>query len=330
MLKRKLWLPGVAFWSSLAILLFMTQGFASAAGNGLRVSPVVSNLTVSPGSEETLTINVTNVTTEPATFEAIVNDFTASSNETGDPELILGANSFAPTHSLKHFIEPIPNITIQAGQEVGVPVTIDIPKGTAGGGYYGAVRFAPASEGTGNQTVTLSGSVGSLILVKVPGNIVNKMSIAGFSAASSGNSDSFFTSNKNIDAIIRFQNEGNVQEQPFGKVALENHSNKTLSDVEVNNVYPPGNVLPDSIREFSVPVKNIGSFGIYKLEGNFGYGSNGQLLSASTTFYVVPAFAIVLFVLIVILLLFLIFGLPKLIHSYNQRVIRQASRRRSL
>jgi hypothetical protein len=328
MMKRKIWLPGMALWSSLAVLLFVMQGFASAAGNGLRVSPVVSNLTISPGTSQTLTVDVTNVTTQPATFEAIVNDFTANSNETGDPELILGTNQYAPSHSLKRYIQPIPNVTIQAGQELAVPVTIIIPKNAAGGGYYGAVRFAPASAGNAQDTVSLAGSVGSLILVKVPGNIVNKLSIASFDSASNGNVDSFLTSNKKVDAVVRFQNEGNIQEQPFGKILVENRSGKTLSEVEVNTTDPPGNVLPNSVRKFVVPVTGIGSFGIYKLEGNFGYGTNGQLLSASTTFYVVPTYAIFIFVLIVLLLLFLIFGLPKLIRTYNQRVIRQASRRR--
>jgi hypothetical protein len=328
MIKKKFSLPGVAFWSSLAILLFAMQGFASAASDGLRVSPVISNLTINPGTTQSLTINVTNVTTQATTFQAIVNDFQASSDESGNPELILGTNQYAPTHSLKRFIQPIPNVTIQPGQEVGVPVTITIPKDAAGGGYYGAVRFAPASLGTANQTVTLAGSVGSLILVKVPGDIVNKLSIASFDSASNTTVTSFFTSNKHVEAVIRFQNEGNIQEQPFGKILVESRSGKQLGEVEVNNTEPPGNVLPDSVRKFTVPVTGIGSFGIYKLEGNFGYGTNGQLLSASTNVYVVPALAIILFLVFVIVLLFLIFGLPRLIHSYNQRVIRQATRHR--
>jgi hypothetical protein len=107
---------------------------------------------------------------------------------------------------------------------------------------------------------------------------------------------------------------------------LKNHSGKVLAEYEINNVSPPGNVLPNSIRLFSEPLTKVGSFGEYKLEGNFGYGSNGQLLSASTTFYVIPAWLIIAFIALVLLLAFLIFGLPRLIKAYNRRVLRKAGR----
>jgi hypothetical protein len=204
MLQRKFWLSGMAVWSALAILLVMTQGLASAVGgNGLRVSPVRSDLTINAGTSQTVTINLTNVTTLPATFQAIVNDFTANSNESGDPALILGNNQYAPSHSLKRFVLPIPEVTLQPGQEKGVPVTITIPANAAGGGYYGAVRFAAVGSGGSNDNVTLAGSVGSLILVKVPGDIIDKVSIASFNSSVNGSVSSFFTSNKNISAVSR-------------------------------------------------------------------------------------------------------------------------------
>jgi hypothetical protein len=301
---------------------------AAAAGNGLRVSPVRTDLTINPGSAQTVNVTVTNVTDAPESLQAVVNDFTANPDESGNPVLYLGTNQYAPSHSLKHFVQPIPNFSLQPGQERSVPVVITVPSNTAGGGYYGVVRFAPATSSSSNTTVTLAGSVGSLILLTVPGNIVNELSIAGFNVASGSSESSFLTSNKNINAIIRLQNEGNIQEEPFGKVLLKNHSGKMLSETEINNVYPPANVLPDSIRKFSIPISKVGSFGIYTLEGNFGYGTNGQLLSASTTFYVVPIAAIIIFILVVLLIIFLIFVLPRLIKSYNKRIVQKAARRR--
>jgi hypothetical protein len=330
MVVRKHWMRGGFVVSSLAMIVVLSQGAASAAvANGLRVSPVRTDLTINPGSSQTVQVDVTNVTTVSSTFQAIVNDFTANPNESGDPSLILGNGQYAPSHSLKRFVQPIQNVTLAPGQEKDVSVTISVPSSAAGGGYYGAVRFAPADDGGASQTVTLSSSVGSLILLTVPGNIVNKVSIASFaSAGSGGNASTFFTSGKNIQAVVRFQNEGNIQEEPFGKVLVKNHSGATINTVEVNATQPPGNVLPNSIRKFTVPVGHVGSFGIYKLEGNFGYGTNGQLLSASTTFYVIPEIAIIIFIVIVLLLLFFVFGLPRVIKAYNERVISQASRRR--
>ena len=301
----------------------------SGSGNGLKISPVRTDLTINPGSSQTVTVSVQNVTSSTATFQAIVNDFVAGSGENGQPNLILNPNQYAPSHSLKRYIAPIPNVTIPAGQTAEVKVTVNIPKDAAGGGYFGAVRFAPASSAAGNQNVTLSASVGSLILVRVPGNIKDDLLLQSFDtrgSADANSGSSFFTSNKNIYAVARFNNQGNVQEQPFGKILLKK-GGKVLQSSEINNTDPRGNVLPSSIRRFSVKLDHVGSFGKYTIEGNFGYGTNGQLLSATSTFYVVPVLLIVLAIIVLAIILFLIFGLPRAIRRYNQGVLRRAGRR---
>lgn len=309
--------------------LAATATQTSGSANGLKVSPVRTDLTINPGSSQTLTITVQNVTTVQATFQAIVNDFVAASGENGQPSLLLNPNQYAPSHSLKRYVAPIPDITIPAGQTAQVKVTINIPKDAAGGGYFGAVRFAPAGSNGGNQNVTLSASVGSLILVKVPGDIKDDLLIQSFDtrgSADANSGNSFFTSNNSIYAVVRFNNQGNVQEEPFGKILLKK-GNKVLQTTEINNTDPKGNVLPGSIRRFSVKLDKVGSFGKYTIEGNFGYGSNGQLLSASSTFYVVPVLLIVLAIIVLLIILFLIFGLPRAMRRYNQRVLRRAGRR---
>ncbi|MFA5003724.1 MAG: DUF916 domain-containing protein [Candidatus Saccharimonadales bacterium] len=303
----------------------------SNGGNGLRVSPVrKDDLTIKPGSTQTVVVTVTNVTSSTASLQAIINDFTAlAGNETGQPNLILDANQYAPSHSLKRLVAPIPNFSLAAGQSTNIKVNISVPANTPGGGYYGAVRFAPSSTNS-DKNVTLSASVGTLILVKVPGNIREQLSITSFDVRHGDPNEakggsSFFTTNRSLNGVIRFQNSGDVQEQPFGKVVLKK-GGKILQTSEINNVDPRGNVLPDSIRRFSVPLTKVGSLGKYTIEGNFGYGSNGQLLSATSTFYVVPILTIVIVLLVVALLAFLIFGLPRVIKSYNKRILRNARR----
>jgi hypothetical protein len=301
---------------------------AKQGGNGLRVSPVRTDLTINPGQTQNVTINVTNVTSASATFQAIVNDFMGNPNESGQPAIILNPNEFAPGHSLKRFVTPIANFSLGPGQQKAVIVKISVPKNAAGGGYYGAIRFAPAGNSSAkDQTVSLAGSVGSLILVKVPGNISEKLSIVSFDARAKDRPSSFFTTSKDLNAVVRFQNQGNIQEEPFGKILLKNRSGKVIGQYEVNNINPPGNVLPDSIRKFPVALGNkVGKFGQYKLEGNFGYGANGQLLSASTTFYIIPFSIIIAFVGLVLLVVFIVLVLPRLIRAYNRRVISRAGR----
>lgn len=329
MIRRKIRLSLLTLVATLLMIAgsALPVSAANTGGNGLRIAPVRTDLTIPPGTSQTITINVTNVTSTPATLQTIVNDFVANPNESGEPALILDPTQFASSHSLKRFITPSGNFTLAPGQQKNIPIVITIPANAAGGGYYGAVRFAPATSSVGpNQNLSLAGSVGSLVLVKVPGNIKEQLSIASFDVRLANNPSTFFTTNKGLTATIRFQNEGNIQEEPFGKILLRNRSGKVLATYELNNVNPPGNVLPDSTRKFNVTLDHVGSFGQYKLEGNFGYGSGGQLLSASTTFYVIPLSLIWGFIIFALLLIFIIFGMPKLIKAYNKRVLRNASR----
>lgn len=324
MARRALSLAAVASW----LIIGSPATALAAGGNGLRVSPVRSDVTIKPGQTQTVNITATNITTVDANLQAIVNDFTANSNESGQPALILTPNQYASSHSLKRFIKPIPSFTLKPGQQKTVQVVITVPSDASGGGYYGTVRFAPAGSNGIDKTVTLAGSVGSLILLKVPGDIKEQMSIASFDVRQNDSPKSLFFSNNNISAMVRLQNEGNIQEQPFGKILLKDRSNKVIGEYEINDVAPRGNVLPDSIRKFSVPLDKVGKFGMYKVVGNFGYGTNGQLLSASTTFYVIPFALIIAFLAAVAVLVFLIFGLPRLVRAYNASIINQAKRQR--
>lgn len=316
---------GLSFAAPVSAAGPVTKG---TGGNGLRVSPVRTDLTIEPGKTQVLNINVTNVTSQAATLQTIVNDFTANPNETGNPAIILDPKQFAPSHSLKRFVGKVSNVTLQPGEQKAVPITITVPANATGGGYYGAVRFAPAGVANGpNQTVSLAGSVGSLILVKVPGNIREQLTIASYDIRQNDRPSNFFTNNKNLTVTVRFQNQGNLQEAPFGKILLKNSGGKVAAQYELNSGSPAANVLPDSIRKFPVSLTKVGSFGKYKVEGNFGYGTSGQLLSASTSFYVIPKLYVLLFIALVVFLVFLVFGVPRLVKAYNRRVIRNARRR---
>lgn len=302
---------------------------STASGSGLRVSPVVTNLSADPGKTLSVQVFVQDVTKAPMTLQVEINDFTASNDESGEPALLLNPGQYAPTHSLKKFVAPIPNLSLLPGQQKAITVHINIPKDAGGGGYFGAVRFAPASASGGNQNVTLLASVASLILVRVSGNVVDDLKLASLEVqqGKDGASQVFFTSNKNLLSVIRFQNAGNVQEQPFGKLLLKK-GNQQIASYEINNTPIRGNVLPDSIRKFTVNLDKVGSFGKYTLVGNFGYGTKGQLISGQTTFYIIPLSLIILAGIIIVLILLLIFVFPRLLRAYNRRVVQRANRRR--
>ena len=92
-----------------------------------------SDYVIEPGKSQTVNINVTNVTSTPATLQTIINDFTASKDESGNPAIILDPNSFASSHSLKRFIGPVSKFSLAPGESKQIPITISIPKAAAAG-----------------------------------------------------------------------------------------------------------------------------------------------------------------------------------------------------
>lgn len=299
---------------------------ASVGGNALKISPVREDLTMDPGTTKTIDVFLTNLTSVTAQLRGSTNDFVADKDESGHPNILLDEDQQAPAHSLKQYVDPIGSFSLAPGATKNIKVTIRIPRGAAGGGYYGAIRFYPQQQG-GDKQLNLAASVGSIVLLKVNGAVTEKLNIASFDVRRGDNSAFFFTGSKGLTNVTRFQNLGNIQLEPFGKLQLKRFG-KVVAEYEVNTTDPKGNVLPDSIRRFDTKLTNVSSFGKFTLEGNFGYGATGQLVTAKKTFYVVPvAYAIIGGVLLLLILL-LVFLLPRMIRNYNRRVIRRASRRR--
>jgi hypothetical protein len=300
---------------------------AKVGGNALKVSPVRQSISMDPASTKTIQVTIENMTTTPANLHPVVNDFVAGSDEKGQPNIILNENEYAPSHSFKRFVTKIPDFTLGPRETRNISVKINVPADAAGGGYFGAVRFGAADPNDPNRQVSLSGSVGSLVLLRVNGNITEKIAIESFDVRQNGKPKAFFTTNKNLQAVVRFKNDGNVQVEPFGKFALKK-SGQTLSTDEINVVQPRGAVLPDSIRRFEAQLTKVGPLGKYTIEGNFGYGTTGQLLTAKKTFYVIPVYIFILVGLVLIAILFAIFVVPRMVRNYNKRIIQRATKRR--
>lgn len=305
------------------------QSFAqnNTEGNGIRVSPVRTDVTMNPGESRSITLTIQNITGASSEFQAVINDFVPK-GEAGQPALILEADKYAPSHSLKRFIAKIPNVSVNKGEYKEVKAVITVPKDAAAGGYYGAVRFVTANDAL-NKNVTLSASVASIVLVRVNGDIVENMALESLDVRNSERSNSassFFTSNKNLYVVARFKNMGSSHEQPFGKVVLKK-GDKVLQTTEINNAEVKGNVLPDSVRRFSVKLDKVGSWGKYTVEGNFGYGSTGQLISGKTSFFVFPLALIIAILVVVAAVVMAIVWLPRAIKLYNAGVVRKANRR---
>lgn len=221
-------------------------------------------------------------------------------------------------------MKPLTNITVEANKTRTVDLVITVPKDAQPGGYYGAVRFAPVGADGGGQ-VNLSGSVASIVLMTVPGPAVEKMTITNFDIMQNGVSGSRFATPDNMQASVRFQNQGSIHLGPFGKVSVT-QGDKVLYSTDFNNKTPRDMVLPDSARRFDIPLDKIGAFGNYTVSATFTYGTSNKTIEVKKSFWVIPTTAIVAAVIGLVVLVLLIVGIWFFLRQYKRRIIRNQDR----
>lgn len=290
------------------------------AANTLKISPVRTDIEIQPGQTKSVEVIVTNLTNSPIVVHPIENDFVAG-DERGTPSLILDENQFAPTHSLKRFMTPLTNVTVPAKGSSIVNVVITVPKDAQAGGYFGALRFAPVSPDGGGQ-VNLSGSVASLILMTVPGDAIEQLSLTDFKILQGGKAGAFFNTPNDIQATVRFENKGNIQLGPFGKLTVQ-QGDKVVYDVDFNEGNPREMVLPDSARRWDIPLDKIGNFGHYTVTGVFTYGKSNQTFEVQQSFWVIPVWMIIAAIATVVVLIGLVVFLVFFLRGNRRRRARR-------
>ena len=292
--------------------------------NTLKISPVRTDIVVAPGKSEVVVMKITNMTKAPMTIQAIENDFVAG-DERGTPALILDADKFAPTHSLKRYMTPIPNTTIAPGTTQEIKVSIKVPLDAKPGGYYGAVRFTPVSLG-GASSVSLNASAASLVLMTVPGEIQEKLNLTKFDIKQGSKIDTIFQSANDLQLSFRLENTGSIQEGPFGNISVM-QGDTVIYSYDFNNEIPREMVLPDSARVWDIPLKNIGSFGNYTIKATLSYGQKNQTIEVTKSFWVIPIAVIAVTVGGLLLLIAIIVAIRLFLQDYKKRILKKHGRK---
>lgn len=295
---------------------------STSTGQALEIAPPIITLTVNPGQTIKTQISLRDVSSGNLIVSSQVNDFVAA-GEDGTPKILLNGSGNNP-YSLRTWITPPATMLMVPKQIKTIPVTISVPANASPGGHYGVIRFSatpPELQGTG---VSLSASLGALVLLTVNGNITDSLAVQEFSANHNGKTGSLFESAP-INFVERIKNTGNIQEQPAGQVIITDMFGRKVAGVNVN--LPPRYILPASIRKFSEPLDSsvIGNkrlFGRYHATLNLTYGTSKKTVSSSMTFWVIPY---KLIAVIIILLIGGFFGLRFFIRRYNRRIIAKAN-----
>lgn len=301
----------VAAFSCLAVIFAITP-FASAqtangtpTGSGLSISPTISEFTIKPGDKATIKITLKNITVDNVTAQGFVNDFT-SDGTTGNPKIL--TNEKEPSqNSIRNFVYGLTDIPLQRGEQKNVTLGLQVPKDTTPGAYFGIIRYKAIPAGGGAPApgqVALTASVGTIVLVTVPGNIHEQVQLKSLKIYRGARSSRLFI--KPPTSIgVEVANFGNGFVKPFGNVEVHNMFNKSVISYQLNNPKQPGNILPGSSRVFTQNIKGINRIGRYTVIASVSYGQGSQVLSLQKNIWYIPIWFIIVFLLIVLGLLYL-------------------------
>lgn len=302
----------IAIMSLVAVLaLFATTlpiNAQDTSGSGLRISPTRTDLSLVSGDSREIIQTVKNVTQNPVTVEPVLNDF-ESDGVTGEPNLI-GDPEQISAYSLREFVTVPAPFDLAPDEEREVTINVAVPTDASAGAYFGSVLYRATPQGSeGDGQVALVASVGSLILLEVPGEIVEQIQINDISAYLGESPGSLFT--KKPDQIgVEIENLGNSFSQPFGKVSVKDWRGNEVYIYELNDGSPRSNILPSSTRLFLQELFDIETRtvngeeeiertspitwpGRYTITGNISHGSSGEIFTVSSSFWYIPLWLVI-------------------------------------
>lgn len=299
-------------------------------GQALEIAPPIITLTANPGQVLKTKIELRDITKSNLVVTNEVNDFVSNGID-GTPKILMGNDDANDPFTMKNWITPLPQFTLSPEQIQNLSLTISVPKDASPGGHYSVIRFTGIPPNLKGSGVSLSASLGTLVLLTVNGNLTHKLAINSFTVSkfTGGKPAKLFQSTP-LNFAVTLKNSGNIQEQPTGHIVVSDMFGKTVAGVNIN--LPPRDILPDSTRNFTgaLDKSNLGTkklFGLYHAKLTVLYGSTYNLsVTRSITFWVIPYKLVGLIILLLIIAFFVIRHLLK---QYKKRIIKQTTRNRS-
>lgn len=244
----------------------------------LVISPTKVELEMKPGDTATRDVMVANRTGETVTVEFSLEDFEGS-QDPAEATVFMGDKD--SSYGARHWLEPeITSINLQQGELLTFRVKITVPKSAEPGGHY-AVLFASTknqypSEEEGS-VLNVTQRVGSLFLIRVAGNIEEQGTLNSPEVPT-------FSEYGPINIGLVFNNQGNVHLKPHGKLYISNMLGQTVAEIDVKEWV----VLPQASRRLNVPWDSHWLFGRYSVRAEIEYGTDGNKLVASASFWALP------------------------------------------
>lgn len=241
---------------------------AQEASNGFSISPPSFDLNANAGDSMTNTIKIENPSLNAIQIKARVENFVAY-GDGGQINLTEEDSSY----SINQWVAlPIETFVVPSGSTYLFDFTLSIPTNTEPGSHYGAIVFSTVPS-TDPNVSTVVQEIGSIILIRIPGEVVEEASLVSFNSEKD-----FFTEPKiKLNALV--ENVGSVHFKPYGFINITDLLGNKIASIEVQ----PRNILPGSKRLFDQEF-DFEQIGFFKAELQLFYKGGGKTITAQTQF----------------------------------------------
>ncbi len=249
-------------------------------------------LVVKPGQTIQAAIEVRNPSDSTAVVETSARDFYVA--EDGETPMPVESGDINTRWALANWITLTPNTeTIEPRQSATILVTITVPEDALPGGRYAMILHKPVTTGSNTNTTgaQINAQVGTLLYVVVDGEVTEHAEVSDFSFTPN------FLEMGPANYSLKIHNGSSLHIRPTGTIKISNMLGKQVGQIEVDS----RNIFPDSDRNFDGTWNKTWGFGKYTAEFTGTYGTQSQMLSAVTTFYIVPVRLILAIILAIIL-----------------------------
>lgn len=272
---------------------------AQSQAQGVTISPPLLELTLNPGAEIEETILVSNPAENLSELYPSTANFEAA-GEGGEPTFLSPADESGKFSLARWISYTQTKVALVPRQQVEFKYKITVPPDAEPGGHYGVVFLAtqpPETEADVSQ-VAIAGKIGSLILVRVPGDIREEARVEEFSGP-------WMNFKTPISFLTFIRNLGNIHFKPDGEISIRNWRGKEIERIPLNP--KKGNILPESRRRFdsvwspsTTPFWKT-PFGRFSANLRIVYGASQKTLDGKIYFWLIPYWLIVAVAFLIII-----------------------------
>lgn len=280
--------------------------------SALTVGPVKFTVTLEPGEMLDEKIILYNETQSPLQLKADVTNITFAPGERGVP---IPAGMYG-VDSLANWIKLWQKeVILQPNERKEIPFRIRLSDTANPGGYYAQIAWSPVVQ-MGSEIRAIE-KIASLILLRVEGDVKESASVEFF--GSEGNPTRF--EKMPIPLSVRIRNTGTVHVAPSGEIRIFDHNGTSVARLSLNQGERVAYILPEEVRSFHLEWKDRFRFGKYTAVLDLMYGESLQELHREYTFWIIPFYLLIAWLVVAVLVIVLCFGLlKKCISLSRQRV----------